>query len=181
MGPFFNRAKASVIRKKGVPLAHVPGHGWRRVVPSPRPLEIVEGETVRALGGQDVVVIAAGGGGIPVTRHRGRLRGVDAVIDKDLASAVLAHDVGARELVLLTDVRKVSLDFQQPSQTDLDAMTASEAERYAARGHFPPGSMGPKVEAAAMFVRGGGKRAIITSPGFLGAALEGKDGTCVTP
>jgi carbamate kinase len=177
VGPFYERQDAVPLRRKGVVARHFPGHGWRRVVPSPRPLEIIEGQTVRRLAEQDVVVIAAGGGGIPVVRSRGRLRGVDAVIDKDLASAVLARDIGANLLVLLTDVRKVALDFQKPSQVDLDSMTVEEAERHLAAAQFPPGTMGPKVEGAIHFVRAGGERAIITTPEALPAALEGSDGT----
>jgi carbamate kinase len=143
------------------------------------PLRIIEGETVRRLAEERVIVIAAGGGGIPVCERRGRLQGVDAVIDKDLASAVLARDVGAMALFILTDVPKVYLDFGSARQRGLARMTAREARDHLRAGQFPPGSMGPKVEAAAQFAEECGGRAVITSPGALKRALAGKDGTWV--
>ncbi|MBI4340288.1 MAG: carbamate kinase [Chloroflexi bacterium] len=181
VGPFYTDAQAAPLRRKGLPMAYFQGYGWRRTVPSPRPLRIIEGETVRKLAQQDVIVIAAGGGGIPVAEVRGRLVGVDAVIDKDLASAVLAQGIQADVLLLLTDVRKVALAYQTPGQVDLDTMTVAQAEEYLAQGHFPPGSMGPKVEGAVQFVKAGGQRAIITTPEALPLALAGEDGTQIVP
>jgi len=181
IGPFLSDAEVPRRRRKGATFAHFPGYGWRRIVPSPRPLEIIEGQTVRRLAEEDVIVIAAGGGGIPVYKVRGRLHGVDAVIDKDLASSVLAKDVGAELLLLLTDVRKVALDYGKPTQVDLASMTVAQAREYLAAGHFPEGSMGPKVEGALQFVAASGHRAIITTPEALAGALVGQDGTQITP
>lgn len=180
IGPFHSDAEAEALRSRGVHLSHFPGHGWRRVVASPTPLEVLEADTVRRLADMDIMVIAAGGGGIPVYEEEGRLWGVDAVIDKDLASAVLATSIGADSLFILTDVRKVALNFEQPEQEDLDAMSVAEAESHLAAGQFPPGSMGPKVEAAVQFLRSGGKLALITSPEALKGALAGRDGTRIT-
>ena len=181
VGPYLQEAAAQHLRDSGVPLASYAGHGWRRLVASPRPLKIIEGDTVRRLAEQNVIVIAAGGGGIPVVELQGRLTGVDAVIDKDLASSVLAQSIGAELLLLLTDVPKVALNFEQPDQIDLDSMTLRQAEEYLAAGHFPPGSMGPKVEGAMAFVGATGNRAIITSPELLDSALRGEQGTQITP
>ncbi|MFQ6094153.1 MAG: carbamate kinase, partial [bacterium] len=128
------------------------GRGWRRVVPSPKPLNIVNAKAIKKLVDDGTVVIAAGGGGIPVyVDNNNRLEGVDAVIDKDLASAVLARDIGAEELIILTDVDKVALNFGKPNQVWLDEMTADQAHEYLHQEHFPYGSMGPKVKAAINF------------------------------
>ena len=181
VGPYYTDAEAAGLRRRRVPLAHEPGAGWRQVVPSPRPVRIVEAETVGRLVEHDVIVIAAGGGGIPVREIDGRLEGVDAVIDKDLASAVLAEGIGADLLLLLTDVRKVSLNYGLHNQTDLEAMSVAETEVYRAAGHFPPGSMGPKVEGAVQFVRATGAEAIITTPGALARARARRDGTRIVP
>lgn len=180
IGPFLPEEAARQLQREGVAVREEPPRGWRRVVASPRPVRIIEGQTVRRLAGLGVIVIAAGGGGIPVCERRGRLQGVDAVIDKDLASATLAKDVGAAELFILTDVPKAYLDFGSPRQRGLPRMTVREARDYLRAGHFPPGSMGPKVEAAAQFVERTGGRAVITSPGALNRALAGRDGTWVT-
>ncbi len=181
VGPFYGEAEAESLRRKGMVVAHYPGQGWRRVVPSPRPVEIIEASALRKLVAQDIIVIAAGGGGIPVCQRRGGLKGVDAVIDKDLASAVLARDIGAELLLILTDVRKVALNYMQPGHTEIDRMTVAEALHYSRQGHFPPGTMGPKVEAAVQFLQGGGRRAIITTPEGVAEALEGRGGTEVVP
>ena len=179
VGPYHNNEEAESLRNRGITLQQFPGYGWRRVVPSPRPVKIIEGPTVRRLAEEDVIVIAAGGGGIPVYRENGRLHGVDAVIDKDLASAVLAQGVGAATLFLLTDVPQAYLNYGTPDQRGLASLTVSQAQEYLARGHFPPGSMGPKVEAALQFVRASGGRALITTPEALHDALDGKDGTWI--
>lgn len=171
---------AMLKRARGWTLAADPRGGWRRVVPSPRPREVVEVSAIRSLLGAGHVVIAAGGGGVPVIRKGDTLVGVEAVVDKDLASAVLATEIGAERLVLATDVERVALDFKKPSERFLEAMTVAEARRHLEDGQFPAGSMGPKVEAAAQFVERGGKEAIIASLSKLHDALEGRAGTRVT-
>jgi carbamate kinase len=154
--------------------------GWRRVVGSPEPLEILNGPTVKQLVSLDKVVIAGGGGGIPVYREAdGWLEGVDAVIDKDRASAILAHDIGAQELFILTDTEYVALDFSKPNQRNLHRVTRSEIERYAQEGHFPPGSMGPKIEAAIKFLSRGGQQVLICALSKFIESLDGKSGTTV--
>ena len=181
IGPFYTEAQARRLRRSGIALVEVDRYGWRRVVPSPRPLEIIEVETVRRLIDEGVVVITAGGGGIPVTRRGRRLLGVDAVIDKDLASSCLAKALQADQLVMLTDVPRVALGYGTSNQRDLSEMTASEAQRWLEDGQFPPGSMGPKIEAAIDFAKHLGKPAIITTPEALESAQEGSDGTRILP
>ncbi len=156
------------------------GRGWRRVVPSPVPVRIIESQVVRHLVSAGYVVVAAGGGGIPVVAdEQGNLRGVAAVIDKDLASAVLAEEIGADLLVISTAVEKVCLNFGTPTQRALDSMTVAEARRYIAEGHFKPGSMLPKIEACVQFITKVGGEALITCPEALSAALDGRSGTRV--
>ena len=157
-------------------------HGWRRVVGSPQPLEIINASAIKQLIENSMVVIAAGGGGIPVyQRDDGWYEGVDAVIDKDRASAVLGNSIGADELFILTDTDYVSLYWGKPEQQDLKSLKVSEARKYHAEGHFPPGSMGPKVEAAISFIEGGGKRVIICSLDKFIESLEGTSGTEIIP
>ncbi|HQO09749.1 MAG TPA: carbamate kinase [Clostridiales bacterium] len=154
--------------------------GWRRVVGSPKPIDIVNKNIIKQLLDQKNIVIAAGGGGIPVyLDEKKHFEGVDAVIDKDMASALLANEIGADELFIMTAVSKVSLNFKKPDQVDLDVMTLSEADKYLNEGHFPYGSMGPKMKSAIMFLRNGGKRVIITAIDNLMDAIEGKDGTSI--
>lgn len=184
IGPFFKKEEVEELQKKrGWVLKEDPGRGWRRVVPSPIPIEIVEKDIIKLLVNNDIIVIAAGGGGIPVyiDPRNGWLEGIDAVIDKDLASAVLARDVGAEELMILTAVEKVALNFGKPDQVLLKEMTVSEAKKYMAEGHFPPGSMGPKIQAAINFLESGGERVIITSIEKSAEALEGNAGTVIVP
>jgi carbamate kinase len=158
------------------------GRGWRRVVASPIPVRIIESEVVRHLVKDGYVVIAAGGGGIPVVADKdGMLSGVAAVIDKDLASAVLAKEIGADMLVISTAVEKVCLNFGTPEQRAVDSMNVAEARRYMAEGHFKPGSMLPKIEACVQFVSDSGREALITCPESLPAALDGQTGTRVVP
>ena len=178
VGPGYPEAEAvQLARHRGWQIAEDVG-SWRRVVPSPRPRGIVELRAVRTLVGRGFVVVAAGGGGIPVVRDPdGSLRGVEAVIDKDLVASLLGRDLGAVRLVISTSVEKVALHFRTPHQRDLDLLTAEEAERYLAAGQFPPGSMGPKIQAAVEFLQGGGREVIITSPESLGRAMEGQAGT----
>jgi carbamate kinase len=179
IGPFFPAEEARLRHdSRGWSFVTDPDRGFRRIVPSPRALEIVEWEAIRRLVESDVVVIAAGGGGVPVVREwDGRLRGVEAVIDKDQAAAVLARQLRARRLITLTAVPHVFWDFGKPSQRVLQRLGLSEARRGFAEGQFPPGSMGPKIAACIEFVEGGGAEAVITSPESLGAALEGRAGT----
>ncbi|MDR1875506.1 MAG: carbamate kinase [Synergistaceae bacterium] len=154
------------------------GRGWRRVVASPEPEEILETKVVQDLLEKKYCVVAAGGGGIPVLRGEdGFLEGVDAVVDKDFASSLLASSIGADVLIISTGVPKVCLDYGKPSQKSLDRVTAAELKRYAAEGHFAPGSMLPKIEAVLRFVERGGREAVITNPESLGDAIQGKNGT----
>lgn len=156
--------------------------GWRRVVPSPQPLSVVESDTIKMLVENGTIVIAVGGGGIPVyIDEKGNLEGFDAVIDKDLASAVLGKDISSEILIILTSINKVALNFGEKDQKWLDSMTVSEVEEYMKQGHFPPGSMGPKLRAAVQFIRGGGKQVIITSIENAGRALDGAVGTRILP
>lgn len=181
IGPYYPDQQAKSLLASGLPLTRIDGAGWRRLVASPRPLEIVEASTVRRLVSSDVVVVAAGGGGIPVVKIGDELKGIDAVIDKDLASCALAKALKAECFVMLTDVPRVALHFRTPQQRELTRMTLSEARKYMAEGHFPPGSMGPKLEAAIDYAQSLGRPSIITSPDLLERAMEGKDGTTISP
>jgi carbamate kinase len=154
------------------------GRGWRRVVPSPRPQAILETRVIKTLAAEGYVVVACGGGGIPVIEEEnGELRGVEAVIDKDLASSLLARSMAADILVLPTGVEKVALDFNKPTQRWLDRLTLAEARRHQADDQFDPGSMGPKIAALVDFVGGGGRLGLITDPPNLSRALRGETGT----
>jgi carbamate kinase len=156
------------------------GRGFRRVVASPRPKRIIELEAIRRLLESDIVVVAVGGGGIPVVEdEHGDLVGAAAVIDKDLATSLLARELKADLLVISTAVEKVSLHYGKPGQKDIDRMTVVEAKRYLAEGHFAPGSMKPKIEAIVEFLEAGGREALITDPQHLVPALEGKSGTWI--
>jgi carbamate kinase len=178
VGPFYSRADAEErSRTLQWRIVEDAARGYRRVVPSPDPIEIVELETIRDLTEHGVLVIACGGGGIPVVRENGALRGVEAVIDKDRASALLASRLKADLFVISTDADYVYLDYKKPSQRPLHAVTSSEMEHYFRAGHFPPGNMGPKVEAVLRFLRNGGKEAVITSSENLRAAVGGAAGT----
>ena len=158
------------------------GRGWRRVVASPKPLAIIEEETIRLLLQQDVIVIAVGGGGIPVVENAaGDLEGRAAVIDKDLASCLLAKNLKADLFIISTGVDKVAVDFKKPTQRFLDTLTVAEARKYLAEGQFPAGSMGPKIEAAIDFLVHGGKKVIITQPHLLEDAIAGRNGTHLVP
>jgi len=158
------------------------GRGWRRVVPSPLPVKIVEQEAIRSLVNSGFVVIGVGGGGIPVIEDEsGALVGVEAVIDKDFASALLAANIQADLLLITTAVEKVALNFNTPDQKWLDKMTLSEAREYQAQGHFGKGSMGPKIRAIINFLEAGGKEALITDPENIERALQGETGTRITP
>lgn len=156
--------------------------GWRRVVGSPQPQRIVEGEVIRAMVEDGVIAIAAGGGGIPVyIQEDGTYEGVDVVIDKDRASAVLGHAIGAEMLLILTAVDRVAINFGKPNQQFLSSISVSEARRLFAEGHFPDGSMGPKIDAAIQFIDGGGRKVLITSIDTAEAALRQQGGTWILP
>jgi len=158
------------------------GRGWRRVVSSPRPKSILELAAIRRLVEDGFVVVCVGGGGIPVVeREDGTLRGADAVIDKDLASSLLARNLSADTLLISTAVEKAFLNFGKPDQRAIDTMTAAEAKKYLAEGHFKPGSMKPKIEAMLEFVEAGGKEAILTDPKNLMRAVAGETGTRIVP
>jgi carbamate kinase len=159
------------------------GRGWRRVVASPLPKEIVEIDAIKALISAGVIVISTGGGGIPVIRNaQGDLEGVAAVIDKDFGSSLLANNVGAEVFIISTAVEKVALNFGKPDQKWLDKITLTEAKKYLAEGtHFAKGSMAPKVQAIIRFLEAGGKQALITNPENIGRALKGETGTWILP
>jgi len=182
IGPFYDEEKAQLYeREQGWVVVEDAGRGWRRVVPSPIPREIVELEAINTLLEAGFVVIGVGGGGIPVVRDgEGNLRGVEAVIDKDYASSLLAAGIEADLFLISTAVEKVYLNYGQLSQKPLDQMTVVEAKQYLEEGHFAPGSMGPKIRAVIQFLEAGGKEALITSPENLARALRGETGTRMT-
>jgi len=154
------------------------GRGWRRLVPSPMPQRIIERDAIKSLLDEGFVVVAVGGGGIPVVEDgEGNLLGSEAVIDKDYASSLLAASINADLLLISTAVEKVALNYGQPNQVWLDRMTLPEAKKYMAEGHFAKGSMGPKIQASIWFLERGGKEALITTPGNIERALAGKTGT----
>jgi carbamate kinase len=183
VGPFYAEAEAAELRRtRGWTVVADAGRGFRRVVPSPRPLRVVEEGAIRILLEHGVVVIAVGGGGVPVRQtETGELLGVEAVIDKDHASALLARRLGAPLLVILTAVEYVYRHFGRPDQEPLPRLDVSQARQLLQEGEFAPGSMGPKIEAAIDFLEGGGKEVLITLPERLADALEGKTGTRIVP
>ena len=183
IGEFYTRDQAEErIRIEQWKMMEDAGRGWRRVVASPQPVRIIEAEVIRRLAHEGTVVVAAGGGGIPViAAEPGVLRGVAAVIDKDLASAVLAREIGADLLVISTAVSRVCLNFGRPDQRALDSLSVAEARRYLEEGHFAVGSMRPKIEAALRFLAGGGREVLITDGEALGHALDGRTGTRIVP
>ena len=179
IGTFYREAQAARLAKEsGWQVVEDAGRGWRRVVPSPRPVRVVEAPLVRALVDAGAIPVAVGGGGIPVVETPGGLRGVEAVIEKDLASVVLAQALGADAVLFLTGVERVAVGWGTPRQRFLSRLTIREAQQLLAAGEFPPGSMGPKVEAAAEFVEAGG-RAVITSLDRVAEAVAGRAGTAI--
>ena len=176
IGPFYDEAKARELEaERGWKVVHDAGRGWRRVVPSPAPLEVVELDAIRSLLASGTIVVACGGGGIPATRRGEHLAGIDAVIDKDRASSLLARSLDAERLVILTEVPAVYSGFGTDRQEELLELSAHDA---AALGpELAAGSMRPKVEASVEFVQATGREALITSPAALGDALEGRSGT----
>ena len=179
IGAFYDKETADkIVAEKGYTFVEDAGRGYRRVVPSPKPVDVIEKNMVNALVEQGFVVITVGGGGIPVVRKDGKLIGTPAVIDKDFASAKLAELIHADALVILTAVDRVAINWGKPDQTSLDEMTIAQAEQYCTEGHFAPGSMLPKVKAAISFTRTGGE-AIIASLENAGAAVRGESVTRV--
>ncbi|MBN2542820.1 carbamate kinase [bacterium] len=181
IGPFYSQEEAEkFIAESNWNMKEDAGRGWRRVVPSPKPRKIIEIEAIRTLIQKGLVVVAVGGGGIPVIEENGMLRGIEAVIDKDYASSRLAVQLGAELLMIATAVEKVALNFKTPQQKDLDRLTLAEAERYLDEGHFAEGSMAPKIKSVIFYLKNGGKTAIITTPECIDKALRGETGTRIT-
>ena len=181
VGPFYKAEQVEKLRERGWIIKEDPGRGFRRVVASPKPLDVVEKGTIKDLIDEGKIVIAVGGGGVPVKREAdGTLAGVDAVIDKDRASALLANLIGADELVILTGVDRVAINYKKPNEQWFDRMTVSECQKYQAESQFPKGSMGPKIEAACDFIKRGGERVIITDLEHATAAVDGRAGTVIT-
>ncbi|WP_019849526.1 carbamate kinase [Desulfitobacterium sp. PCE1] len=182
IGSFMSAERAQEMEKtKGWKIIEDAGRGYRRVVPSPKPRRIMESKAIRELAQAGNIVIACGGGGIPVARVNDEFVGLEAVIDKDLASSLLAEEIGADLYIVLTGVSQVAINFGKPNMKLLDRITVSEAEKYMAEGHFPPGSMGPKIAAALKFIKSSGKEVLITSAEKLEDALKGQSGTYIIP
>ncbi len=181
IGPFFTEERARELTRERPELIfrEDAGRGYRRVVPSPKPLRVIEADSVNALLRRGHIVVTCGGGGIPVSLEDGRYRGVEAVIDKDLAAALLAQDIEADMLAILTGVDQVYVDFGKPTQRAISRMTASQARAYMEQGQFPAGSMKPKIQAALNYLESGGKEVLITSMERLTDALLGSTGTIV--
>ncbi len=181
VGPFFDKEKADHMASEyGWTMVEDSGRGYRQVVPSPLPIDIVQAPTIQRLVDEGHIVIACGGGGVPYyIMEDGTYEGFDAVIDKDYASALLAEKIEAERLVILTGVEKVSIHFGKPEQRDLSRMTLEEARQYSDEGHFPAGSMGPKIKAAIRFIERGGKEVLITSIDKVLDAFSGKTGTII--
>lgn len=180
VGPFYHEHEVKELEtSRNWIIKYDEGRGWRRVVPSPIPLEIVEKNVIKKLVDDGVIVITVGGGGAPVyiEEEDGTFEGVDGVVDKDRSAAILAKDIGAHELYILTAVEKVALNYKKSDQVNLDELTVSDARKYLKEGQFPKGSMGPKIESAIKFIECGGEVCIITSTECMTEAIEGKTGT----
>jgi len=183
VGPFYSANEAKQLREsKGWHVVSDSGRGYRRVVPSPTPLDILEKETIIRLFETGTVVISVGGGGVPIIREKnGTIRGVEAVLDKDRTAALLAKTLGVETLLILTDVEKVFVNYGKPDQRALDRVTVQECKKYLSEGQFPEGSMGPKIESAVSFLSGSpGRRVVITSLEMAEEALKGTAGTTIT-
>lgn len=183
IGSFMDEATARErATKEGWSVVEDAGRGWRRVVASPQPVRIVEAEAIRLLIDAGFVVVGVGGGGIPVIEtEQGELAGVEAVIDKDFGSSLLANMIHADLFIISTAVEQVAIHYNKPNQQWLDRMTVAEAKSFIAAGHFAKGSMLPKIEASLRFIENGGKQAIITNPQNIGRALRGETGTSIVP
>ncbi|MEW6455981.1 MAG: carbamate kinase [Acidobacteriota bacterium] len=179
IGPFYTHYRAQILaREKRWIMVEDSGRGWRKVVPSPMPIDVIPHRIIRGLILEGRIVISAGGGGIPVfINKRGMLEGVEAVIDKDYAASLLAREVGVHLFIILTSIDQVFLDYGKETQREIDIMRVSEAKKYLEEGQFPEGSMGPKIRAAIQFIEGGGKEVLITSANKLRASLINRAGT----
>ncbi len=182
IGPFYTAMEASKLRKeKNWAVVDDSGRGYRRVVPSPLPIGFIEESSIKSLFDNGELVIATGGGGIPlIEKENGNFQGLEAVVDKDHTSALLASILGVEILLILTDVDRVALNYGKSYQEDLDHLTVSEAKEHLKNGYFPPGNMGPKIESSINFLENGGKKAIITSIENVFEALKGNAGTLIT-
>ena len=181
IGSFYSKEEAEEMTKRGYNMMEDAGRGWRRVVASPAPVDIIEKDIVKTLLNAGNLVIAGGGGGIPVIRQGNHLKGVSAVVDKDLASACLADLIGADYLIILTAVEKVAVNFRKPDERWLDHITPAEAQRYADEGQFAPGSMLPKMQAAMKFAASRpGRKTLITLLEKAGEGIAGKTGTVIS-
>jgi carbamate kinase len=183
VGPFYTKFRAQQLaREKKWAMVEDAGRGWRKVVPSPKPIDIVPKLIIHDLVEAGRIVIAAGGGGIPVILNgRGLYEGVEAVIDKDYASSLIAREVKVDLFIILTGTEKVFVDFGKPTQRELPVLPVAEARAYLDEGQFPPGSMGPKIRAAVEYIQAGGKEVLITDAAHLKAALIGRSGTRIVP
>ena len=183
IGSFMDESLATArANAEGWAVVEDAGRGWRRVVPSPLPIRIMQRDAIESLVAADFVVIAVGGGGIPVVEHEdGSIFGVEAVIDKDFATALLASQIGADLFLITTAVPQIALNYNQPDQTWIDKMTLAEAKAYMEQGHFAKGSMEPKVQAIINYLEAGGKEALVTDPDNIERALAGETGTRIVP
>lgn len=180
IGPFYSKAQAQKLKKKGFKIVEQIGRGWRKVVASPKPKSIDDVKIIDVLLRNKSIVIAAGGGGVPIVKDKGKiLHGAPAVIDKDLASACLANSIKAKTLIILMNEPNAYLNYKKPNQKPIKSLTLKEASKLLKEGQFPKGSMGPKIEAAINFIKKGGKQTIITSPSHIQKALIGKGGTII--
>ncbi|MFH1452954.1 MAG: carbamate kinase [Armatimonadota bacterium] len=179
IGPFYKKEEAEKNREeKGWSIVEDAGRGYRRVVPSPIPIDILEKDAIKSLLDKGFIVIAVGGGGIPVIKNgNGDIQGVEAVIDKDRASSLLANQINADVLIISTGVEKVCINYKKENEKSLDMITVAEAKKYLEEGQFPKGSMGPKIQASIQFIEKGGKEVIITDPEHITEALKGNTGT----
>jgi len=183
VGPFYSKYRAQMLaREKKWTMKEDAGRGYRKVVPSPNPIDIVPKRVVKELVNSGKIVIVAGGGGIPVVINgRGLFEGVEAVIDKDYAASLIAREVNVDLFIILTNVARVCLNFGKPDETTIHEMTVGEAQKYLSQGQFPPGSMEPKIKAAIEYIKHGGQEVLITSAGHLRASLINRSGTKIKP
>jgi len=179
VGPFYTKYRAQMLRReKKWAMIEDAGRGYRKVVPSPKPIDVIPKRIIRALVHSGKIVIALGGGGVPVIINgRGLFQGVEAVIDKDYAASLVAREVKADLFIILTNVDRVCLNYGTPDEEPIGVMTVKQAEEYLVQGQFPPGSMGPKIKAAIEYIKGGGKEVLITSANYLKASMINRSGT----
>lgn len=182
IGSFMTEEQARSYENQGWTVVEDSGRGWRRVVASPKPVDIIEISVIRSMMKRGFIVIACGGGGVPVARNeRGELRGINAVIDKDLASSLLAQKINADLLIISTGIEKVAIHYNTPQQENLNRLSLAQAKHYLNEGHFAEGSMKPKIQAIINFLEMGGPQALITNPPNLSRAIQGDTGTWITP